>query len=366
MARGNYVEITAYDVLDRVHLHIIRQTGDELETYCPECDGTSSKKHGHLYINVRKNVFHCQKCKRSGNALQLYAWLENLDTKEAYKILAEEITRHEKRKRDVKVQKREEPVVIPDNEIIAPVEVRDKIYRALLKQLTLNQRDILHLEKRGISREVAFVKFYRSLDVYDVTIRKKICKNIIVETGIEPANVPGFYKNSGEWDFVPHSGFAIPVRNEKGQIQALQIRITKEGADIRYKWFSSSWLECGTKCKGCVHVVGSNKKEVFITEGILKADIASHYHNSAVFLAIPGVSNNHNDVVKILQTLKINKVFVAFDNDVKTKPEVQNALNKLMETLTEGGIVAEIYEFDEKYKGIDDYFVAMAKIREAR
>ena len=43
--------------------------GAEVRAKCPFCKDSQPR----LYMNTEKNVFHCQRCKKSGNSITLYA-----------------------------------------------------------------------------------------------------------------------------------------------------------------------------------------------------------------------------------------------------------------------------------------------------
>ncbi|NLE05013.1 MAG: hypothetical protein GX638_09455, partial [Crenarchaeota archaeon] len=38
----------------------------EIITFCPWCEGSANKKHGHLYISMKDPVFYCQRCGEKG------------------------------------------------------------------------------------------------------------------------------------------------------------------------------------------------------------------------------------------------------------------------------------------------------------
>ena len=68
---------------------------------------------------------------------------------------------------------------------------------------------------------------------------KALAKQLMNE-GLYLAGVPGFYKtDSGEWSFINEKrGILIPVREEHGSIQGLQIRrdnVTRR----KFRWVSS-------------------------------------------------------------------------------------------------------------------------------
>ncbi|WPX08115.1 DUF3854 domain-containing protein [Anaerocellum danielii] len=355
------IDITMQDVLDRVRINVLKQRGYELNCLCPWCD-EPHRREGHLYINILKNTFICHKCGRQGNALQLYAILTNQDTKEAYRELAQEIASGSQRLYHVqyKLQNKE-----TQQKHIAPPEVRDKVYREFLKLLSLNEEHKRELLRRGVSETFIKIKGYKSLNV-EKERRILICK-MLQQRGLSLENIPGFYrhKTTGEWDFIPYQGYAIPVKNLQQQIVGLQIRMD-EPALSKYRWFSSSSSkDDGTPAEANLHITGAMEDGiVFVTEGALKADVAS-YLSGKMFIGLPGVSSCHKQLLETLQTIKPKMIVLAFDMDFKEKKEVAHNLEKIKNMLTEHGFKFKQMEWDARFKGIDDYLLFLTQKRSA-
>ncbi|ADQ06186.1 zinc finger CHC2-family protein [Caldicellulosiruptor hydrothermalis 108] len=347
------VDITMQDVLDRVRITVLKQRGNELNCLCPYCD-EPHRREGHLYINIAKDTFICHKCGRQGNALQLYALLTNQDTKEAYKELAQEIASGSQRLHHIqyKLQTRE-----AQPKYIAPPEVRDKVYREFLKLLTLNEKHKADLLRRGLSETAIRVKGYKTLFV-EKEKRLEICRTLQTK-GYSLEGIPGFFKHktTGEWDFIPYQGYAIPVKNLNGQIIGLQVRMD-EPCLSKYRWFSSSSSkDVGTPAEANLHVTGSCSDDVvYITEGVLKADVAA-YLSGKMFIGLPGVSSCHKQLIQTLQQLQPKLVILAFDMDYREKKEVAYNLEKIKSMLAENGFKFKQIEWDARFKGIDDYLL---------
>lgn len=342
------IDITMEDVLDRVRLTVLKQRGNELNCLCPYCD--EPRREGHLYINIVKNTFICHKCGRQGNALQLYALLTNQDTKEAYKELAQEIGSGTKRLHHIQYKLQ---YTQSQQKYIAPPEARDKVYREFLKLLELSEEHKQDLLRRGLSEIAIRVKGYKTLFVTPKEKRLEICKTLLSK-GLSLDGIPGFFKHktTGEWDFIPYQGYAIPVKNLNGQIVGLQVRMD-EPAFSKYRWFSSS----SSRAEANLHVTGSMEdKIVYVTEGVLKADVAA-YLSGEMFIGLPGVSSCHRQLVETLKQLQPKLVILAFDMDYREKKEVAFNLEKIKNMLAENGFKFKQIEWDTRFKGIDDYLL---------
>lgn len=347
--RRELIDITMEDVLDRVRLTILKQRGDELNVLCPWCDETH-RKEGHMYINPVKNTFICHKCGRQGNALQLYALLTNQNTKEAYKELTKDNFSISELKNIYK------PITTKEK-VIATDEQRDKVYREFLSILTLKDKHKQDLLRRGLSELAIKNNYYKSLDL-SKDERIEVCKKLL-EKGLNLKGISGFFKHktTGEWDFISYKGYAIPVKNLQGQIVGLQVRM-EEGQDSKYRWFSSSIAgEYGTSAESRLHVAGIYSDEIYITEGALKADVAS-YLLGQTFIGLAGVSANHKELLSVLKELKIQKIYIAFDMDLINKIEVRNNLFKIANMLKQNNFNFKVLKWNEKYKGIDDYLLS--------
>ena len=347
------VDVTMQDVLDRVRITVLKQRGDELNCLCPYCD-EPHRREGHLYINIVKDTFICHKCGRQGNALQLYALLTGQDTKEAYKELAQEITSGSRRLHHIQYKLQNKETL---QKYIAPPETRDKVYRELLKLLELSEEHKADLLRRGLSEVAVKVKGYKTLFVGKEK-RLEICKTL-QEKGLSLDGIPGFFehKTTGEWDFIPYRGYAVPVRNLNGQIVGLQVRMD-EPCLSKYRWFSSSSSkDVGTPAEANLHVAGAMENGVlYVTEGALKADVAS-YLSGQMFVGLPGASSCHRQLLEVLKQLQPKLVILAFDMDYEEKVEVRLNVEKVKKLLTENGFEFKQITWDRDFKGIDDYLL---------
>lgn len=250
----------------------------------------------------------------------------------------------------------DKPVYIPQPSIKNDVpkanpETLNQTYNALLSSLTLYQRHKDNLLQRGLTESQITSLNYKSMpesERYDV-IRE------LARQGIQLGGVPGFWiDDNNNPRLAGQSGICIPVRDTKKRISGIQIRCD-DTTGGKYKWLSSAKYRHGCGSGTSIHVSippGANNKEVWITEGPLKADIASLKMN-CIFIAVPGVAC-WRDTIPILRKLKSSRIIIAFDMDKTTKPEVNLLKKQLMETLIKYKFRVFEADWDINFKGIDD------------
>jgi len=161
------------------------------------------------------------------------------------------------------------------------------------------------------------------------------------------------------------SGILIPVLDSKGRIQAFQIRADEPGPERpRYTWLSSKGREGGASSGVPVGVWRPELAQVgpvWITEGSLKAAIAS-YHLNACVIGVAGVGN-WKEVPSVLTTLNSSTgVVVAYDSDAATKPQVGHQREQLARSLSQLGHEVYLSFWSPALKGIDDALLAGAAI----
>ncbi len=244
----------------------------------------------------------------------------------------------------------------------APAAVVDRVYRALLDELTLTPADRAHLlgPQRGLGLDVIARNGYRTLPRGG---RAAICRSLAGRVGPALVGVPGFYRASGR--FGPYltiagpAGLLIPVRDVAGRIVGAQVR-TATRSRRRYRWLSSAGRPEGVS-SGCpVHVARPSEpwnRRVWITEGPLKADIAAERLGSVVLgIAGTGVwrSAGALDAVAALQP---PMVFVAFDEDRRSATAAH--ASELAGALAQAGFRVRLVHWDPaRGKGIDDLLLA--------
>lgn len=350
---------------------------------CPFCGGKRK-----FNVNTDLNVARCNKggssCVLDGNngynTITLHAALTGLSNSESYKDL---MKRYGNLSEDDQAKLKIKPLVSKESYLEpASIDVRDKAYRYLLKSLTLSRKHFEDLINRGLSKEeieegmyktvpviglntLAYDAFYNSGAFYDFKARKY--------------GIPGFYDLRDEPQLVKRkNGYFVPVRDRQGRISSMQIRYdnlpndaTQEQKDSyhKYAWYSSSEKDTGCSVSGCENIHFAGKwdkipKQINLTEGVLKADIASSLSKTP-FIGLGGVSNLGGLCFELMQLkdLGTEKINICIDMDYRDKKEVAAALDNIKETIERAGLSWSLITWPETYKGIDDFLLAKKNLK---
>ena len=191
------------------------------------------------------------------------------------------------------------------------------VYQALLEELPLTTTHKKNLRNRGLSYDAIKRRGYRSMSGKG---RASIALKLADRFGRDKLlKFPGFYirqENSGEWISIAGSeGIWIPVRDKGQRVVGILIRIDKSREGSKYIWLSS--VPHGGPGPGAqVHVPlhdGLNTDSVRLTEGALKADIATEL-SGVLTIGLPGVSVIR-PALSILKSKSAKQVTLAFDSD---------------------------------------------------
>jgi len=321
----------ALEVLHLESMALTPAPGGEATAECPFCHA----KKGHWYVNLSKGVYYCHKCGASGRISDPMPRLPS--------------TPHI-------------PATVPS----APPERLDKVYRALLRVLTLSEEHEKHLiEVRGMTPEQIKRNGYRTLPSGR---RIEIARR--VASMYNPSGVPGFYKIYDEWNLAGYPGLLIPVRDWDGRIVGCQIRTFPEGQESdlpKYMWLSSSGREGGASAQIRAHVVYGSEytRTMWLTEGPLKADISAPRLKKVV-VAVPGVNALRPSLIEEMKARGCQRVVLAFDSDARTNPRVKDAMQRALNMLDEAGLEVLLATWSQEYKGLDDLLLAGKKPRLSR
>lgn len=312
---------------------------------CPFCNGVRK-----MNINISKNVARCNKCSGDSgyNAITLHAKINNLSTKEAYKDLLT------KAKGLEGFSNKSKEEIIEDKALIsAPIEIRDKVYRKLLSQLSLSKKHKEDLLRRGLNSFDIENSLYKSVPVCGF---HSLAFNAVYKTDAHKylennrnTSIPGFSNvlDREKITIMPRkSGYFIPVVTRDNLISFLQIRYdypTKFASKkeresfIKYSRFSSSNEEGGVSTSGLdnIHFSGHiNEDYIYLTEGPLKADISSNLLGKP-FMGLTGVNNigHLNENLSYMYSMGVRNVYLAIDMDYHEKDEVKKALNSIKKTI---------------------------------
>lgn len=262
-----------------------------------------------------------------------------------------------------------QPVLAP-----ADPDTLDKVYRALLKELTLSAVHRENLRKRGLNDEEINLREYRTLIGPG---RSRLAKTMVSKFGDDVCKkVPGLFIKQGErspyWTLAGSTGIIIPLRDVRGRVVALKVRADKPGRGPKYSYITSSGrmgaVQDGPSPMPIVHLPvgscsshndcndfdnGSAVIKVRLTEGELKADIATVL-SGHLTISIPGVSI-WRPAVPVLKKLAPKKILLAFDADAQDNYNVARALQNTAVALQTEGFDVELETWPREWgKGIDD------------
>jgi hypothetical protein len=235
----------------------------------------------------------------------------------------------------------------------------DFIYTQLIRaHLVLSEDHRAKLTARGLTDVQVDANGYCSVPtpLYGRTVARLLSPHDL-------RGVPGFYREQAEWRMVtPGPGFLVPVRDSQRRIRGFQVRMDE--GDTRYLWFSSASKPEGQSSGAPLHFAQPElipmQRQVFITEGALKADVISARLNAPV-IGLPGVTTWPGGFGRGLRRLfpSLSKIFLCFDSDFKTNEHVRRALFSLLVELRSALYSPSVLTWDAA-KGFDDYLTRKA------
>lgn len=350
-----------------LHLTIRRQTPYGIYTDCPIC----GDQRGKMFLRIGENVYRCNICGVGGGMLDLYARVQGLGSNsEAYQDICEQLLYGDDFTIQEPLRKAAAKAPPPQSERADIAELHHT-YTALLHLLPLSALHREKLRKRGLSDAQIDALEYRSTPApgqYPQLAEALFRQGCILQ------GVPGFYVDKQDrWtmNFKKRTaGILVPARDLMGQIQGMQIRLDTplkdKGADpdktgAKYLWFSSSAYRMGVTSGSPAHLAGDPyARKVYVTEGILKADVA-HCLSQRTFAAIAGI-NNLSALETLLSTLQRNGTEVvveAADMDKFSNPAVYKGMHNLLHLARSKGMQTVSLTWDGNYKGIDDWILSL-------
>lgn len=348
---GTYREFPILDVARRCGLVLNDRTleWEEVEASCPFCGDHGRGKY-HLFLNTAKNVFRCVLCEERGNSVSLYAKMEGIPNRQAFRALSEDtpLYRFPQQPLSKKPAEREP----------GSLTVRHSTYYDMLLHLELSPKHRADLLARGLSEERIERNMYRTLP-RDGRARRFLAGLLSDFHDLE--GVPGFYVKGKYWDIAGRSGLLVPYRDKDGSIQGLQIRLDDETKPERkYRWLSSRGMAHGTRSSSYIHVTGNlQAKTAYLTEGGLKGDVASYLDGDALFLCFAGVTAIAGLKDALLAMENVEEVVVALDMDKLMNWRVRKALKQILNVVRSiPGIRVRLMNWNMTFKGVDDFYKA--------
>lgn len=373
MADKRYTYIDVVDTAILCGLDIKQSTlgNKEVQARCPYCE--DYKYRMYLSNQPENATFWCHNCGTGGNAVTLYAdfnpYRKRMTTKEAF---ADLLNHPQVKSGDMPDEPRQE-----FTEPIRPLHERSRIYLEMLSLLTLEDKHYWNLLNRGLSDEIIRGNMYRSIPT-DWKQRRYVVDRL--SSKFDLSGVPGFYTQNLCWEMANcrYSGILIPVCDRNNQIQGLQIRLDEPPPKIitkpdgskaekkgdRFRWLSTGgmsngkkYYENGTGISSYIHVVGDLSSDTLhITEGAMKADIASFLSDGELFIGLTGVQNVRY-LAEVVKELKPKRILECVDMDARSNPHVQKAQAKIRSICVPLCEEYRSFVWPAEQKGIDDWYL---------
>lgn len=357
------------DVIYALNIPIRKRHNDEAYIDCPHCFFNPKTGHsgkGKAQVIISQNVYNCPRCGNGGGMLDLYSSVSGCDKKTANREMRRFVNdkSYQVHKEQIKkiVKTAEESVV--ETTQLAPRKEIDRTYRAFLSLCELRREHKNNLLNRGLTGKNIAHYGFKSTPSCD---KQNSIISDLIKKGYTLKGVPGFYLDNNNWridisDW--NQGFFVPMCNLKNQCLGLQIRLDKPTEKQKYVWLSSKRKKGGCGRTSVPHITNTFDigESVYITEGGLKADIA-HCISKGTFVAIAGVSQ-FSVLPLLFSQLRmqgVKRIIDSYDSDCKYNPNVEKARTRLKQEVIKAGLEYYRMEWDENYKGIDDYLFAVPR-----
>jgi len=358
------------DVAELLHLRIRRRQADSVYVDCPFC----GDKRGKMNINHVKNVWRCNYCDEHGGMIALYAKVYGISNSDAYREICEALQTGlpapEYTVGDFQCKEKQE---VPHAELASIQEIH-QTFSVLMGMLTLSKKHREHLQtKRGLTDEQIDRLGYKSTPPFYLC--RKLTERLL-EQHCTVQGVPGFYMNDdGKWTVNFNSvtaGIIIPARGIDGMLRGAQIRLDvplkdkddpPEKDGVKYIWLASTSKKLGVSSGSPVHFVGDPfARVVYVTEGLLKADIA-HCLMNRCFIAVAGANNvSKLEPLFALMTQNGTELIIeAQDMDKYRNKMVDKGASKIYLMARQHGLECRRLTWDPNYKGIDDWQLALKR-----
>ena len=280
-------------------LEIVENKGHEAKAICPFCGYNKNTKIPTLSLNIDTNKYCCSRCGAGGYSVGLYAKVKMIDTKKAYKeLLDRECFSVEKSKIEIS----------PIN-LLADIEIRDKVYREFLGMLKLEINHRKYLKRMGLLDSTLEENMYKSIPKNEIK-RLLICKSLSNDYNL--CGIPGFFQNEDfKWTFSGIRGFFIPVFDENEYIQGLSIHLDTPFNGIKDLWFSSKDKINGTAGKSYIvkNNITEESKSLIITDNLILGNLIKATINEPM-IAFQNITNSYMILKEIEQTNIRNITFV--------------------------------------------------------
>ncbi len=269
----------------------------------------------------------------------------------------------------------------PKKAELAPIEIRDFVYRKLIARSPASESDEIINGPKGLrARKILDFENYGSLPQTRAE-RESIAKQIRIlinrkfpdfvrKQKSSVTGLPGFWLDkTGRIQLWSEKDYScpmmlIPYRAPNGLIQACQIRfMSRASAKVkgaRYVWLSVAEKMGGTSCGSPLHFASyrpQKNKPILITEGALKAETVKKFRTGCDVVANAGANCSHEEIVA---ASRFRPLYIAFDADFYENTHVARSIARLLNSMIEDSIAMKfnpriyILTWNLKIKGIDD------------
>ena len=303
MERLDFYEVQRHINILNVAYHLCLEVsetkGYEAKAICPFCGYNKNTKTPTLSLNINTNKYCCFRCGAGGYSVGLYAKVKMMDTKKAYKELLE---------RECYSVDKSKIQISPIN-LLADIEIRDKIYREFLRMLELERAHKSYLRNQGLLDSTIEENMYKSIPKNKIK-RRLICKALSNDFNL--CGIPGFYQEEDfKWTFAGYKGFFVPVLDENNYIQGLSIHLDKPYNNVHDLWFSSKDKINGTAGRSYImkNNITENSKNLIITDNLILGNLIKATRNEPM-IAFQNITNSYMILKEIEQTNIRNITFV--------------------------------------------------------
>lgn len=351
-----------FDIRDVVHLlglRVRRPTGSSgAYADCPFC----GDQRGKLYINYDKDVFRCNYCDTGGGMLDLYAKIYNISKSAARREICNALSNGVLAPEYLAARAVPAPPPVEQSPLASARDVHETL-SLLFAMLSLDPRHEQNLLTRGLDGKQIKLLGYKS------TPPPEECLPLVkalLNLGCTVAGVPGFYMyGDGQWTVRFNkrtAGILLPAKGMDGLVRGAQIRLDVPMEDgTKFIWFSTSGKYMGVTSGSLAHFAGNPyAKTVYVTEGILKADVA-HLLMNRTFVSVPGANNlkELEQWLSVFSSHGTTLVVEAHDTDKFRNAAVNKGAAGIYAMARAHGMECKRLTWNPNYKGIDDWQLHM-------
>lgn len=238
----------------------------------------------------------------------------------------------------------------------------DRVYRELLgEHLRIEPRHVAALVARGLSEESIAARLYATVPSADDALEIADA----MARSLDLTGVPGFFQERGYWHLHTgawNRGVLVPVKNSRGMIVGIIIRLDEPDERGKYRWLTSAskgGCSPGVPPHFAAPDLVRQTGELVITEGALKSDVICELSGSAV-CGLASVTTFNDDFGKNLRRAlpDLKLVRVAFDADFRTNGTVLARFSRLSRLLRYAGLRVLMRTWAAaEGKGYDDHLL---------